>query len=97
MEYPLVITIENSDRFIPSVMFSREKKIWRAYPSVRPSVFCRWVVFLFMTELTMERGVTDDYYTDGHVPSVRPSVIISPMEFIPFTDGISPSVNCLMV
>jgi hypothetical protein len=63
----------------------------RAYPSVRPSVFCRWVVFLFATKLATERVVTDDYYTDGRVPSVRPSVIISPTAFIPDTDGISPS------
>jgi len=40
-----------------------------------------------------EIGVTDDYYTDGRVPSVRPSVIISPTEFIPVTDEISPSVK----
>jgi hypothetical protein len=41
----------------------------------------------------MERVVTDDYYTDGRVLSVRPSVIISPTAFIPDTDGISPSVK----
>jgi hypothetical protein len=49
--------------------------------------------FFFATELAMERGVTDDYYTNGRVPSVKPSVIISPTEFIPVTDGISPSVK----
>jgi hypothetical protein len=38
-------------------------------------------------------GVTDDCYTDGRVPSVKPSVIISPTDFIAFTDGISPSVK----
>jgi hypothetical protein len=65
----------------------------RAYPSVRPSVFCWWVFFLFVTELAMKMGVTDDYYTDGRVSSVRPSVIISPTEFIPVTDGISSSVK----
>jgi len=37
--------------------------------------------------------VTDDYYTDGRVPSARPSIIISPTAFIPDTDGISPSVK----
>jgi hypothetical protein len=41
----------------------------------------------------MKRGITDDYYTDGRVPSVSPSVIISPTEFIPVTDRISPSVK----
>jgi len=45
--------------------------------------------FLFATELVTEREITDDYYTDGRVPSV----IISPTEFIPVTDGISPSVK----
>jgi len=61
----------------------------RAYPSVRPSVFRRWVFFLFATDLATEMGVTDDCYTDGRVPSV----IISPTNFIAFTDGISPSVK----
>jgi len=49
--------------------------------------------FLFATELATESGITDDYYTDGRVPSVRPSVIISPTKFIPVTDGMSPSVK----
>jgi len=65
----------------------------RAYPFVRPSVFRRWVFFLFATKLATEMGVTDDYYTDGPRPSVRPSVIIAPTEFISVTDGISPSVK----
>jgi hypothetical protein len=51
------------------------------------------VFFLFATDLATEMGVTDDCYTDGHVPSVKPSVIISPTDFIAFTDGISPSVK----
>jgi hypothetical protein len=38
-------------------------------------------------------GVTDDWYTDGRFPSVRPSVIISPTDLIAVTDGISPSVK----
>jgi len=49
--------------------------------------------FLFAIELATERGVTDDYYTDERVPSVKPSVIILPTKFIPVTDGISPSVK----
>jgi hypothetical protein len=56
-------------------------------------VFHRWVFFLFATDLATEMGVTDDCYTDGHVPSVKPSVIISPTDFIAFTDRISPSVK----
>jgi len=49
--------------------------------------------FLFATELATERGISDDYYTDGRVPLVRSSVIISPTEFIPVTDIMSPSVK----
>jgi hypothetical protein len=30
--------------------------------------------FLFATELATEKGVTDDYYTDGRVPLVMSSV-----------------------
>jgi hypothetical protein len=74
-------------------MFPREIFFLRAYPSVRSSVFRRWVVFLFATELATEQGFTDDYYTDERVLSISPSVIISPAKFIPFTDGISPSVK----
>jgi hypothetical protein len=47
------------------------------------------VFFLFATDLATEMGVTDDWYTDGR----GPSVIISPMNFIPVTNGISPSVK----
>jgi hypothetical protein len=90
MDYPSVITVENSDGFNPSVMFPRESFFFlRAYPSVRLSVFRWWVVFLFAIELATKRGFTDDYYIDGR----GPSVIISPTEFIPFIDGMSPSVK----
>jgi hypothetical protein len=66
-------------------MFPRE--IFLARVSVCKTV--GGLFFLFATELVTEREITDDYYTDGRVPSV----IISPTEFIPFTDGISPSVK----
>jgi len=36
---------------------------------------------------------TNDYYTDGPGPLVSPSVIISPMECIPVTDGSILSVK----
>ena len=65
----------------------------RAYPSVRSSVFRRWVFFLFARDLATEMGFTDDWYTDGRVPSVRPSVLFSPTDCIAVTDGISPSVK----
>jgi hypothetical protein len=51
------------------------------------------VVFLFAIELATEMGVTDDYYPDECVLSVRPSGIISPTELIPVTNVISPSVK----
>jgi len=51
------------------------------------------VIFLFATELATKRVVTDDYYTNEGVPSMRPSVIISPTEFILVTDGIIPFVK----
>ena len=87
---PSVLTVEIADGFIPSVMFPRETLFFaRVYPSVRPSVFRRWVFFLFATDLATEMGVTDDWYTDGRVPSV----IISPTDCIAVTDGISPSVK----
>jgi hypothetical protein len=50
-------------------------------------------VFLFATELETEMGFTDDCYTDGRDPSVSPSVLFSPTDFIAVTDGINPSVK----
>ena len=50
-------------------------------------------VFLFATDLATEMGFTDDWYTYGRVPSMRPSVFFSPTDFIAVTDGISPSVK----
>jgi hypothetical protein len=47
------------------------------------------VFFLFATDLATEIGVSDDCYTDG----TRPSVIISPTDFIPVADEISSSVK----
>jgi len=38
-------------------------------------------------------GFTDDCYTDGRDPSVTPSVLLLPMDFIAVTDRISPSVK----
>ena len=44
--------------------------------------------FLFATDLATEMG-----FTDGRVPSVSPSVLFSPTDFIAVTDGINPSVK----
>jgi hypothetical protein len=51
------------------------------------------VVFLFATELATEMGFTDDCYTYGRDPSVTPSVLFLPTDFIAVTDGISPSIK----
>jgi hypothetical protein len=91
---PSVITVEIADGFILSVMFPRETCFFGAHVSVCKTVGVPSVgVFLFATDLATEMGVTDDWYTDGRVPSMRPSVIISPTDFIPITDGISLSVK----
>ena len=51
------------------------------------------MVFLFATELAMEMGFTDDCYIDGRDPSVTPSVLFLPTDFIAVTDGISLSAK----
>jgi hypothetical protein len=38
-------------------------------------------------------GFTDDWFTDGSLLSVNPSVLFSPTDFIAVTDGINPSVK----
>jgi hypothetical protein len=59
-DYLSVITIENTEGFILSIIFTRRKKNCPASPSVRPSVFRRWLFFLFPTESETEQGITDD-------------------------------------
>jgi len=51
------------------------------------------VFFLFPTESVTEQGITDDHYSDGQIPSVRQSVKMLPMNCVPYTDGINPSVK----
>jgi len=92
---PSVISRVITDGVIPSVMFPRETFFWRACVSVCISVGVSvggWF-FLFATELATKMGFTDDCYTNGRDPSVTPSVLFLPTEFISVTDGISPSVK----
>jgi hypothetical protein len=49
--------------------------------------------FLFATDLATEMGFTDDCFTDGRVPLVRPLVLFSPTDCIAVTDRINPSVK----
>jgi hypothetical protein len=87
---PSAITLDITDGYSPSVMFPRETFFW---PARIRRCFRRWVFFLFATELATEMGFTDDCYTDGRDPSVTPSVLLLPTEFIDVTDGISPSAK----
>jgi hypothetical protein len=85
-----VITVENIDGSITSVKFSRELFFWRASLSIRPTM----VGFsLFLTESGTERGITDDQYFNGRILSVRSSVKMLPTDYMPYTDGINPSVK----
>ena len=78
----------------PSVMFPRGIFFGaRVSVGVAVGVSVGGWFFLFATELATEMGFTDDCYTDGRVPSVSPSVLFLPTDFISVTDGISPSVT----
>jgi hypothetical protein len=91
---PSVITLDITDGYSPSVMFPRET-FFGARVSVGGSfgVSVGGCFFLFATELATEMGFTDDCYTDGRDPSVTPSVLLLPTEYIDVTDGISPSAK----
>jgi hypothetical protein len=41
----------------------------------------------------MERGITDDQYSDRRIMSVMLSVKMLPMNFLSYTDGMNPSVK----
>jgi hypothetical protein len=45
--------------------------------------------FLFPTESAMEWKITNNQYSDGRIPSVK----MLPMDFVPYTDRINPSVK----
>jgi hypothetical protein len=79
---PSVITMENTDGIISSVKFSRELFF----------LACLAVFFLFPTQLATEWEITDNQYSDGRIPSVRPSVKLLPTTCMPCTDGMNESV-----
>ena len=78
--------VENTDRIISSVKFSRKLFFSARSPYVRPSVFG---FFLFPIELATERGITDDQYSDGQISSVRSSGKILPMNCVSYTNRIN--------
>jgi hypothetical protein len=86
---PSVITLKSTDGLAVGNVPARN--IFLARVSVCITVG-GWF-FLFATELATEMGFTDDWFTDGELPSVTPSVLFSPTDFIAVTDGINPSVK----
>jgi len=90
---PSVITLNITDGFsvgnVPAGIFFGA----RVSVCITVGVSVGGWVFLFATELATEMGFTNDCYTDGRVPSVSPSVLFSPTDFIAVTDGINPSVK----
>ena len=86
---PSMITVENTDGIISSVKFSREL-FFLACLAVCKTIGV-WF-FLFPIKLATEREITDNQYSDGRIPSVRPSVKLLPMTCMPCTDGMNESV-----
>jgi len=75
-----------TDGNIPSVTWWRDYFFWRADPSVIPSAFLL-VFFLLPTEMV----------TELELPTLITPMILSvrilPTVFVPYTDGINPSVK----
>ena len=49
--------------------------------------------FLFPIESATEWEITEDQYFDGQIPSVRPLGKMLVTDFVPYTNGINPSVK----
>ena len=81
-----------TDGNILSVTWWRDYFFWRADPSVIPSAFL--LVCFFITDRNGDGiRITDAHNSDGINPSEILSVIILPTVFVPYTDGINPSVK----
>ena len=75
-------------------MFPRETFfLARAYPSVRPSVFRRWVFFFICDRLNDGNGIYRRLVYQRTVSVGEASVFFSPTNFIAVTDGISSSIK----
>jgi hypothetical protein len=90
---PSVITLKSTDGLAVGNVPARNFFLARVSVCITVGVFVGGWFFLFATELATEMGFTDDWFTDGALPSVNPSVLFSPTDFIAFTDGINPSVK----
>jgi hypothetical protein len=90
---PSVITLKSTDGLAVGNVPARNFFLARVSVCITVGVSVGEWFFLFATELATEMGFTDDCFTDGRDPSVNPSVLFSPTEFIAITDGINPSVK----
>jgi len=86
---PSVITLKSTDGLAVGNVPARNLFLARVSVCITVSISVGGWFFLFATEM----GFTDDWFTDGALPSVNPSVLFSPTDFIAVTDGINPSVK----
>jgi hypothetical protein len=86
-----------TDRLAISVYYIKSVgKVLAGKKNLRSSPICKTIgvwFFLFPTKGAMERGITDDQYSDRRIMSVMLSVKMLPMSFLSYTDGINPSVK----
>ena len=90
---PSVITLKITDGLAVGNVPARNFFLARVSVCITVGVSIGGWFFLFATKLATEMGFTDDWFTDGTLPSVNPSVLVSPTDFIAITDGINPSVK----
>jgi hypothetical protein len=88
---PSVITLKSTDGLAVGNVPARNIFLARISVCITVGVSVGGWFFLFATELATEMGFTDDWFTDGSFPSVTPSVLFSPTDFIAVTDGINPT------
>jgi len=90
---PSVITLKITDGLAVGNVPARNFFLARVSVCITVGVSVGGWFFLFATELATKMGFTDDWFTDEALPSVNPSVLFSPTDFIAVTDGINPSVK----
>ena len=90
---PSVITLKITDGLAVGNVPARIFFLARVSVCITVGVSVGGWFFLFATELATEMGFTHDWFTDGEHPSVNPSVLFSPTDFIAVTDRINLSVK----
>jgi len=86
---PSVITLKSTDGLVVGNVPARNFFLARVSVCITVGVSVGGWFFLFATEMRF----IDDWFTDGALSSVKPSVLFSPTDFIAVTDGINPSVK----